>query len=104
MDYAMIVTTCPNGTEAKDLALKLTEKKLAACVQLSDIKSFYTWKDKLCIDPEVRLTIKTRARLFQQIETFIRQHHSYEVPQIVMIPVVDGSDAYLDWMDENTIQ
>ncbi len=104
MDYAIIVTTCPNETEAKDLALRLISKKLAACVQLSAIQSFYTWKDKVCIDPEFRLTIKTRTRLFEQVETFIKQHHSYEVPQIVMVPVADGSEEYLDWIDENTIQ
>jgi periplasmic divalent cation tolerance protein len=103
MDYAIILTTCPDENEAKNLASKLIAEKLAACVQLSGIQSYYTWKNKTCIDPEVRLTIKTRTPLFKQVETFIQQHHSYEVPQVIMVPVANGSEAYLDWIDENTI-
>jgi periplasmic divalent cation tolerance protein len=102
MDYAIILTTCPNEKEARDLASKLISKKLAACVQLSGIESFYTWKSKVCIDPEFRLTIKTKTRLFEQVERFIKRHHTYEVPQIVMVPIIDGSEDYLDWIDENT--
>ncbi|MFH2060602.1 MAG: divalent-cation tolerance protein CutA [Pseudomonadota bacterium] len=102
MDYAIILTTCPNEQEAKDLALKIIAQKLAACVQLSKIQSFYTWKGNTCIDPEIRLTIKTRKSLYEALETFIKKHHGYEVPQIVMLSITDGSDNYLDWINENT--
>ena len=103
MEYCIILTTCPDNKEAKTLASKLIKEKLAACVQLSPITSYYTWKGDTHTDPEVRLLIKTRARLYGLVEQFIKQNHSYEVPQIVQITINDGSDEYLDWIDENTI-
>ena len=102
MEYTLVLTTCPNEQEARDLATRIIASRLAACVQLSKIESFYIWKDEACIEPEVRLTIKTRTRLYDRLESFIKKHHSYEVPQVVMIPIEDGSEAYLDWIDENT--
>ncbi len=103
MPYCIITTTCPNENEAKELALKLVENKLAACVQLCPISSFYTWKGKTCIDSEIRLTIKTTKQLYQAVENFIRRHHSYDVSQIIQIPITQGSKPYLEWIDENTI-
>lgn len=102
MDYAIVLTTCPNDSEARDLASRIVAERLAACVQLSKIDSFYIWKGDACIDPEVRLTIKTRTALYEKLEDFIKKHHSYEVPQIIMIPLTNGSEDYLDWVDENT--
>jgi len=102
MTYCIILTTCPNNEEAKTLALKIVEEKLAACVQLSAITSYYRWKGKTYQEPEIRLLIKTKAGLYKKVEEFIRRHHSYEVPEIVQIPVANGSDAYLGWVDENT--
>lgn len=101
-EYAVVLTTCPNEQEARDLATRIIAEKLAACVQLSSIESFYIWKKEACIEPEVRLTIKTRTRRYDALESFIKKYHSYEVPQIVMTPITDGSDDYLDWIDENT--
>lgn len=103
MDYVIVTTTCPNEQEAKDLATRIVSEKLAACVQLSHIESFYVWKDEACIDPEIRLTIKTKQILYDRLEQFIKKHHSYEVAQIVMTPLTDGADDYLDWIDENTL-
>lgn len=104
MTYCMILTTCPTKEEATALAAGLIEKKLAACVQLSDITSYYTWKEEVCNDPEVRMAIKTRQSLFQAVAQFIKTHHSYEVAQIVQIPVTDGARDYLDWIEENTVE
>jgi periplasmic divalent cation tolerance protein len=102
MEYCIITTTCPDENEAKHLASKLVDHCLAACVQLSSIKSYYTWQGEVCIAPEIRLTIKTRTRLYENIEKFIKSHHSYEVPQIVQTAITDGSDDYLDWIDTVT--
>jgi len=99
MEYCIILTTCPNDEEAKTLASKLLREKLAACIQLSPITSYYTWKGDTHIDPEIRLLIKTKQRLYESVEQFIKQNHSYEVPQIVQITINDGSDEYLDWID-----
>ncbi len=102
MEYCIILTTCPDNKEAKSLASRLVKEKLAACVQLSPITSYYTWKNEPHADSEIRLLIKTRTRLYESVEQFIKRHHSYEVPQIVQIPIKDGSDEYFDWVDENT--
>lgn len=102
MAYCIILTTCPNNEEANTLASKLINEKLAACVQLSPITSYYTWKGNIHTDPEIRLLIKTGTRLYESVEQFIKQHHSYEVPQIVQIPIMGGSAEYLGWIDENT--
>lgn len=100
MDYCIILTTCSNDEEAKELASKLIKKQLAACVQLSPITSYYSWENKLHVDAETRLLIKTKCRLYKSVESFIKKHHSYEVPEVVQIPIMGGSDKYLDWIDE----
>lgn len=102
MTYCIVLTTCPTDEDARGLALKLVQEKLAACVQLSAVTSVYPWKGTIHQEPEIRLLIKTRTGLYQALEAFIRQNHSYEVPEIVQIPVTHGSDAYLGWLDENT--
>ncbi len=103
MEYCIILTTCPDETEADKLASKLIKEKLAACVQLTPIKSYYTWKNEQHIDPEIKLVIKTRSKLYESVEQFIKKHHSYDVPQIVQVIINEGSDQYLDWIDENTV-
>ena len=103
MEYCIILTTCPNNKEADRLASELINKKLAACVQLSPITSYYSWENNQHREAEIKLVIKTRSRLYESVEQCIKQHHSYDVPQIVQIPVFEGSDEYLDWIDENTI-
>lgn len=104
MEYCIVLTTCPNTKEADMLASKLIKQKLAACVQLSPITSYYNWENNPHSEAEIKLLIKTRSRLYESVEHFIKQHHSYEIPQIVQIPINEGSDEYLDWVDENTIQ
>ncbi|MCM2284511.1 MAG: divalent-cation tolerance protein CutA [Desulfobacula sp.] len=104
MTYCIVLTTCPTDEEARGLALKLVQEKLAACVQLSAVTSIYPWKCETHHEPEIRLMIKTRTGLYPAVEDFIRRNHSYEVPEIVQVPVTHGSDAYLAWMDENTIE
>jgi periplasmic divalent cation tolerance protein len=86
MSYCVVMTTCAKREEAEILAGKIIENRLAACVQLSEIVSFYTWEGDMCKDPEIRLTIKTTDALFPELESFITANHSYDVPQIV-IPI-----------------
>ncbi len=102
MDYCIVLTTCSSKEEAHTLASKIIEQKLAACVQLSGITSYYRWDNVTHIDPEIKLLIKTKVQLYESLEQFITRNHSYEVPQIVQVPITDGSDNYFDWIDENT--
>ena len=99
MNSALIVlTTCPNSAEAKQLATGLVENKLAACVQLKAISSIYQWQGEVQQDEEIQLVIKTTQERYTAIEHFIKQQHSYELPEIIALPVQTGSDEYLSWL------
>lgn len=99
MNSALVVlTSCANPAEAKQLAIGLVENKLAACVQLKSISSIYHWRGELQQDEEVQLMIKTTQERYSAIEQYIKQHHSYELPEIIALPVHTGSDEYINWL------
>lgn len=100
--YCLIITTFPNEQSAKDATYLLLEKKLAACVQMNAIQSFYHWDGALYEEPEQRLMIKTRTALFEAIQTLILEYHPYELPEIIQIPIEKGLEAYLDWVEMET--
>jgi len=102
MSYCVVITTCGSNEEGEKLASQIVEAKLAACVQLSSITSYYTWEGKVNRDPECKLVIKTRKALYNQVESFIKEHHSYDVPEIIELPIHSGSKEYLSWIDEVT--
>jgi len=98
-----VLTTCAAEDEAERLGTQLVKKQLAACAQIHRIHSIYSWKGQIHKDPEFRLMIKTRDDLYHQVETFIRETHEYELPQIVRLPLDGGLPQYLEWIDENTL-
>lgn len=100
--YGVVITTTSTDEETEKIAHALTNQKLAACVQVLPIKSFYTWKDKLNFENENLLLIKGKRSDFAEIEKCIKENHSYEVPEIVMVPIEKGSKEYLDWIKEVT--
>ena len=102
MSYCVVITTCGSSEEGEKLASQLVESKLAACVQLSSITSYYRWEGKVNRDPEYKLLIKTRKALYDQVENFIKENHSYDVPEIIELPIQSGSKEYLSWIDEVT--
>jgi periplasmic divalent cation tolerance protein len=102
MGYCVVITTCGSNEEGEKLASLIVENRLAACVQISGITSYYTWEGELNRDPECKLTIKTRKGIYDQLEKFIKKHHSYDVPEIIQVPIQAGSKQYLDWIDEVT--
>jgi periplasmic divalent cation tolerance protein len=97
--YCMILSTCPDIREAEKLALALIENKLAACVQITGVTSFYEWDRKVNRDTEQLLIIKAKKSLYPEIEAFISKHHSYDVPEIIEIPIGNGLNAYFNWID-----
>jgi periplasmic divalent cation tolerance protein len=101
--YCVILTTVGSQDEAQGLADVLVSRKLAACVQIVDIASTYRWKGELQHDNEHLLLIKTSAHLYQQVETAIVENHSYDVPEVVQLPIVGGLKNYLDWITESTV-
>jgi periplasmic divalent cation tolerance protein len=99
-DKIVVLTTCESEEEASRIARHLVEKKLAACVNiLPNMRSVYRWKDKIEEATEFQLVIKSRRDLFDQLRTEIGKLHSYEIPEVIAIPVVDGSPGYLAWLD-----
>lgn len=101
-DACTIFTTARSETEAEDIARALLEERLAACVQLAPISSRYVWKGALEREEEILLLIKTRASLFEAVRARIRRLHSYETPEVVMVPVTAGDADYLAWLAEST--
>ncbi len=99
-NYSLVITTCPNSQEADQLASGLVKSRLAACVQITNITSYYEWKDNVNKDEERLLLIKTQTQRFDDIQKFIHEHHGYDVPEIITIPISNGSQAYLSWIDE----
>jgi periplasmic divalent cation tolerance protein len=101
--YCMILTTTGSQEEAQHIAAVLVRERLAACVQVSTINSTYIWQDTLQQEPEWLLLIKTRADLYPQVEEALNAHHTYDTPEIIQVPILRGSAAYLGWIDENTV-
>ncbi len=100
--YIIVITTCGDETEAGRLAALLVESRLAACVQGNRIQSVYRWQGRIEDATEVRLMIKARYADYAEIENLIQEFHSYANPEIIGIPVVAGSDAYLNWIWDET--
>jgi periplasmic divalent cation tolerance protein len=98
-DYVIILTTTDSEGKSGKLARMLLEKKLAACVHIQKIKSHYWWNEKMECADEYLLMIKTRTNLFVEISELIRKNHSYETPEIIQIPITDGSQKYFEWIE-----
>ena len=102
MEYSLIMTTCENKEDAREIIEAHLEKKLAACVQIKEIESFYTWKGKVENSKEILLLIKTKSELYKEVEEAILKMHKYETPEIVQIPFANGLKEYLNCIDEVT--
>ncbi|NJK27484.1 MAG: divalent-cation tolerance protein CutA [Coleofasciculaceae cyanobacterium SM2_3_26] len=98
--YGLILVTAGSQTEAETIAKTLVEAKLAACVSVFPIRSVYTWKAEIQTDEEWQLLIKTNLEKFPELEQKIQEIHSYEVPEILALPILQGSTAYLQWLAE----
>ena len=103
-NYCIVLTTFAKPDEAKPLIDDLLKKGLAACVQCFPIHSYYTWKGKVENNDEVMLFIKTANNRYQEVEKEIKDHHPYETPEIIQIPITTGSQEYLAWINDNTVK
>jgi periplasmic divalent cation tolerance protein len=99
-DKIVVLSTCASDEEATRIARTLVEKGLAACVNvLTGVRSVYRWKNAIEDNPEVLLVIKTSRSLFDNVRGQIERMHSYELPEVIALPVVSGSERYLAWID-----
>ena len=101
--FIVVYVTAGSSAEGERLARALVEERLAACVnRIAPVRSFYRWEGKLEQSEEQLLIIKTQRRLFAALEKRVRELHSYAVPEIVALPIIDGSQDYLRWLSEQT--
>lgn len=102
-EHLLVLTTCPDRSSATRIATALLEEKLAACVnQVPGIRSLYQWEGRIEHDDEVLMLIKTTGAAYGRCETLIREHHPYELPEVIAVPMAAGSDAYLKWISQST--
>lgn len=100
--YCVVIVTTATEAEALSLADQLVAEHLAACVQILPIQSIYRWQGAVHRDSEWQLLIKTRVALFEQVRDRLLALHSYEVPEIIALPIIAGSPTYLNWVKEQT--
>jgi len=100
--HSVAFVTVPNEELGKRLARGLVEKKLAACVNIiPSIKSIYQWEGKIEEDSELLLMIKTRSSLISEVSKYVRQNHSYDVAEVISLPIESGNPPYLDWIGKS---
>ncbi|HXH06755.1 MAG TPA: divalent-cation tolerance protein CutA [Vicinamibacterales bacterium] len=98
----VVLTTLPREADATAVARGLVEDRVAACVNiLPEMTSIYTWEGRIEQEPERQLLIKTTEERLPALWTRLRQRHPYQVPEFLVVPVIDGNEAYLRWVAES---
>ena len=100
--FCLVMVTVSSEAEGEKIATALLTAKLAACINITPINSFYTWSGKINRDREWQLFIKTRLDIFEQLAEKVKLLHSYDVPEIIALPLLSGSSSYLNWITQNT--
>lgn len=99
----VIFITAPSEEEAARIARALVESRLAACVNIiNKIRSIYSWQGEIEDDAEVLMIVKTQRKLFDALSAKVRELHSYDVPEIISLPITNGSEDYLNWIKQST--
>jgi len=102
-EYLIVLNTCPDEVTAQKIAKYLVEHHLAACVNiLPKATSIYSWQGEIQTEQEVVLFIKTHSERYAALEQALETQHPYDVPEIVAIPIQQGLDTYLDWIQQHT--
>jgi len=102
-DKIVVLVTCGTEKEARRIGRSLIERRLAACVNLFTVpvRSIYRWKEKVESVEEILMMIKTSRKRFQAVAGEVKRLHSYDVPEIIVLPIWAGSMEYLDWISES---
>lgn len=98
--FAIVLCTAPPGS-AEKIAKAMVEEKLAACVNVFPVRSYFFWEEKPCDEQEELMIIKTEMRLAERIRSRIKALHSYTLPEIIIIPIADGDEGYLNWIHQS---
>lgn len=101
-DKIVVLNTCATEDEAERLARLLIDQRLAACVSIVPrVRSFYRWKGAVERSDECLLVIKSSRALFEDLRAAVEKAHSYEVPEVLALPVLEGAAQYLEWLAAN---
>lgn len=101
--FIVVLVTCSSLEEGEKIGNFLVENKLAACVNLiPEVQSIFFWEKKLSKQKEVLLTAKTRKELFEPLAKEVKKLHTYDLPEIIALPIEAGSKEYLEWMGQET--
>jgi periplasmic divalent cation tolerance protein len=101
-EVVTIMTTVAQVQDAQRIAETLLRDRLAACIQETTIRSRYRWENEVKCEPELLLLIKTAADRAEAAVTAIRKVHPYDLPEIIVVPVIDGLAEYMNWITEQT--
>ena len=103
MDIVVIYCTVPTKKLAKEITQVIMKHKLAACISMiENVKSVFSWDGEICEEKEIMLMIKTRRANYGKIKLVIEDVHTYNVPEIIALPIVDCSEDYLKWLVQET--
>lgn len=103
MHALLVITTLPDTTQAESLARTLVDARVAACVSVQPpCTSVYRWQGAVETATETMLFIKTTSSRYAALEALVREHHPYDVPELIALPVERGLPAYLDWLVQET--
>jgi periplasmic divalent cation tolerance protein len=97
--YIVVLVTTVSKQEAENIVQQLLEKQLIACANITAVYSLFRWSGKIEKSEEYLVVMKSRKGLFEKLAETVKALHSYKVPEIIAVPVVEGSEAYLDWLD-----
>ena len=102
-DFILVLSTIDDREKAQDIARMLVERRIAAGVSItSPLTSIYRWKGKVRNETESMLVIRTREQSYPEVEKLIQENHSYELPEIIVVPIVNGEQKYLSWLSGNS--
>ena len=102
-EFIVIFCTIKEKKEAEKIAKEIVQKKLAACVNIIEgLTSIYEWEGSVCTESECQMIIKSKHVLYNELKESILSLHSYEVPEIISLPVSEGLESYLNWIQQNT--
>jgi periplasmic divalent cation tolerance protein len=102
-DFVVVLVTVPDEQVASRIAQALVREKLAACVNvLPGVRSVYAWKGEICNEGELLCLVKTRREIYPGVRERVLALHPYEVPEIIALPLIEGSDTYLAWLRDST--
>jgi periplasmic divalent cation tolerance protein len=99
-EHLVVLVTATSTAQARRIARRLLQSKLAACVNMAPIESMFLWKGEIQEEEEVLMVIKTRAEAFDDLMNAVKGMHTYDTPEVIGIPVVLGSREYLKWIDD----